>query len=226
MNRLVQKTCNLLSNVCGKKSSFKKLAKQAHIYLYAGDVPQNPNYQKFTGLSLSISNWQHIKHDVTKALPLKDSCVDIYQCEDVLEHIEPTKIPSMINEIHRVLKTGGIFRLSVPDYRCDLLFERTHKNDQGKLLFDPGGGGDYVDGKVVNGGHVWFPIYESVKAIIDTSLFTDVTFYHYYDESGIPITKPIDYSICYVQRTPDNDIRVRHPYRPMSIVLDCLKTAA
>ena len=226
MSKLVRKINNLLRNTFGKKASFKELAKQAHIYLYAGDVPQTLKYRKFTGLSLSQSNSQHIKHDVTKALPLRDSCVDIYQSEDVFEHIELEKIPPIINEIHRVLKTGGVFRLSMPDYRCDLLLERTLKDNQGNLLFDPSGGGDYVDGKVVNIGHVWFPIYESVKDLIGTSLFTDVTFYHYYDESGTPVTKPIDYSVGYIQRTPDNDIRVQEPYRPMSIVLDCRKTNA
>ncbi len=205
-------------------ANFAHLAKQDHIFLYAGDVPSNTNYKKFIGLSLHQSNAQHIKHDISKALPLMDNCVDVYQAEDVFEHILPTELPAIINEIYRVLKPGGIFRLSVPDYRCDVFRERTHKDERGNLLYDPGGGGDYVNGKVVNGGHVWFPVYESVKAIMQLTRFSDVFFYHYYDESGAPITGPIDYSIGYVQRTPDNDARVQSPYRPMSIVLDCRKT--
>ena len=37
------------------------------------------------------------------------------------------------------------------------------------------------------------------------------------------VLKDIDYSICYIQRTPDNDSRVADPRRPMSIVVDAIK---
>ena len=46
---------------------------------------------------------------------------------------------------------------------------------------------------------------------------------YYYDESGKGITKTIDYSIGHVMRTPDHDERVQNPFRPMSIVVDCIK---
>ncbi len=206
------------------RASFERLLKQEQIYLYAGDVPADIQYRKFVGLSLSQSNTRHIRYDVTAKLPLPDCSVDGYQSEDVFEHIEPTRLPAVINEIYRVLKPNGIFRLSIPDYRCDILQARTVKNDSGELVFDPGGGGSYENGKVVGGGHVWFPKYESVKAIVDSTHFNDVKFYHYYDTSGQPVTEPIDYSIGHVMRTPDHDDRVRDPYRPMSIVLDCRKS--
>ena len=196
-------------NFFSVKISFRRLEKKEAIYLYAGDVPQNGLYKKFVGLSLSQANSQHIKHDVTKKLPLNNSCVDIYQAEDVFEHIDSEKLPAIIGDIHRVLKTNGIFRLSLPDYRCDILYERTLKNEEGELQFDPGGGGDFIDGKVVKGGHVWFPQYEILKEILGKTPFTNIKFYHYYDESGKGITKAIDYSIGYVMRTPDHDERVQ-----------------
>lgn len=204
--------------------SFDDLKAKEAIYLYAGDIPQNGLYEKFTGLSLSRADSQHIKHDVTKSLPLGDSCVDIYQAEDVFEHIEPEKLLCIIDEIHRVLKPGGTFRLSLPDYRCDILFNRTLKNEEGELQFDPGGGGGLVGGRVVNGGHVWFPLYETVREILEKTQFKGkCEFLHYYDESGKGVTGPIDYSVGHVMRTPDHDERVQHPYRPMSIVVDCRK---
>ena len=205
------------------KVSFDDLVKKEFICLYAGDVPQNDLYNKFVGLSLSQSNSQHIKHDVKKRLPLDNSCVDIYQSEDVFEHIELEKLPPIINEIYRVLKPGGIFRLSLPDYQCDILYNRTRKSEKGELLFDPDGGGMFADGKVVEGGHVWFPQYKTVRALLEKTNFKDIRFYHYYDESGKGITKPIDYTIGHVMRTPDHDSRVMDPYRPMSIVVDCIK---
>jgi SAM-dependent methyltransferase len=212
-----------LRNVFSLKISFNDLKMKEAIYLYAGDVPQNGLYNKFVGLSLSQANSQHIKHDITKKLPLENACVDIYQSEDVFEHIEPEKLLLVIDEIYRVLKPGGIFRLSMPDYQCDILYRRTQKNKKGELLFDPGGGGEFIDGKVVKGGHVWFPQYKTVKELIEKTHFKDIRFHHYYDESGKGIIKPIDYTIGHVMRTPDHDERVKNPYRPMSIVVDCIK---
>lgn len=134
MKNLIGKVFNRLKGTVYSRASFAKLAKQDHIYLYAGDVPPITNYKNFIGLSLTQSNWQHIKHDVSQALLLGDNCVDIYQSEDVFEHIVPTELPAIINEIYRVLKPGGVFRLSLPDYRCDLLRERTRKDKGGNLL--------------------------------------------------------------------------------------------
>jgi hypothetical protein len=122
-----------------------------------------------------------------------------------------------------VLKKGGLFRLSVPDYQCDVLYKRSLKDDKGEIFFDPGGGGKYRKGKIVDGGHVWFPTYRLVKELLEKTEFKNITFLHYYDEQGNPVTKEIDYSKGHVKRTPDHDVRVKTPYRPMSIVVDCTK---
>jgi SAM-dependent methyltransferase len=203
--------------------TFEQLRNKSRIFLYAGHVPEMKEYKKFVGLSLSQSDGRHIHHDVTQKHPLRDDCVDVYQSEDVFEHISYDGLPVVVDEIYRILKPGGVFRLSLPDYRCDLLFDRSIKDAAGNLQFDPEGGGQFVDGKVVDGGHVWFPRYESVKQMLDGSRFKKIVFLHYYDEKGQGITNPIDYSIGFVQRTPDHDERVRHPYRPMSLVVDCTK---
>jgi SAM-dependent methyltransferase len=205
------------------KITFNDLKMKKVIYLYAGDIPQNGLYSKFIGLSLSQANSKHIKHDVNKKLSLEDSCVDIYQSEDVFEHIDLENLPLIIDEIYRVLKPGGIFRLSLPDYGCDILYNRTLKNEKNELLFDPLGGGEFIDGKVVKGGHLWFPRYQTVKDLLEKTRFKNVEFYHYYDDLGKSVTNPIDYTIGHVMRTPDHDQRVKNPYRGMSIVVDCMK---
>ena len=138
----VSKYYKLLKAKVTKGLQFKDLETRDNIYLYAGDVPDMVEYEKFVGLSLSQSNGNHIKHDITRKYPLPDNCVNIYQSEDVFEHIAIEKLPDIINEIYRVLKPGGIFRLSIPDYRCNLLHERTLKNELGELQFDPRGGGN------------------------------------------------------------------------------------
>ena len=216
----------VLSNIM---TDFKSIAKQEHIYLYAGDMPMNRRQNHpFIGLSLNQHNNYHIKHDMTKPLELPDNCVDIFQSEDVFEHIEYELLPDVLNEIFRVLKPRGLFRLSMPDYKCDILLNRSTKDANGNIIFDIDGGGSYdkINETVVGGGHVWFPTYKSVDNLIQQTNFDmqKVHFLHYYSQtSGLGVCNDIDYSLGLVQRTPDNDKRVQNPRRPMSIVIDMYK---
>lgn len=205
--------------------SFASIAGRERIHLYAGDVPDLPEYADggLVGLSLTASDGRHIRHDITKPYPLADETVDSYQAEDVFEHIEYEKLVDVVDEIHRVLKPGGCFRLSVPDYRCDILRNRSLYDAAGEIAFDPVGGGSFRSGRVVDGGHVWFPTYEKARQLIERSKFGDFEFFHYYDENGKSVTREIDYSRGYVMRTPDHDARVQNPYRAMSIVVDMFK---
>jgi len=217
------KYTHFIKNIFCQKMSFNLIKDNSKIFLYAGDIPYLAQYKNFIGLSLRQHNNNHIKHDITQPHDLPDNSVDIYQAEDVIEHIPYKLLQDVINDIYRILKPCGVFRLSVPDYGCDVLQDRSHKNASGEIVFDPVGGGRLINGKVVDGGHLWFPRYKTVADLLKTTRFTNIKFYHYYDETGKPVTHPIDYSIAYVQRTPDNDERAKNPYRPMSIVVDCIK---
>lgn len=201
--------------------TWNTLINRDQIKLYAGDVPDKKQYDDWIGLSINKSDYRHILHDITSPFPLPDNSVDAFQAEDVLEHIQFEKLPSVLNEIFRVLKPGGRFRLSVPDYGCDVLRERSQKNASGKIVFDPGGGGTQEDP-----GHVWFPRIDSVRNLIEKTAFAEygsVDYLHYYNMDGSFVVKPVDYSKGHVERTPDFDERVRSPYRPMSIVIDLVK---
>ena len=209
---------------------FEDIINSNNIYLYLGDLPlQRITYtnKNFIGLSLTQSNQYHIKHDVTKTIPLKYNTVDIVQSEDVMEHIEYDLLKDSINEIYRILKPGGLFRLSMPDYNCDILYNRSDKDNNGNIIFDKEGGGYYdkINKKVMGGGHVWFPTFSYVKSLLESTNFSNdkINYLHYYDNNNTPITNKIDYSKGYISRTPDNDARVKNPYRPMSIVVDCYK---
>ncbi len=190
--------------------------------LYAGDVPLMPEYDGWTGLSLTQQDHRHIRHDITQPLPLSDNSVAAFQAEDVLEHIHYGRLVAVINEIHRALKPGALFRLSVPDYGCDVLRERSEKDPLGNVVFDPGGGGTPEDP-----GHVWFPRIENVYRLLEkTHFFTngEIEFLQYWNMDNVTfVAKTIDYSQGIVRRTPDFDERVKTPYRPMSLVVDLRK---
>ncbi len=209
---------------------FEDIIDNDKIFLYCGWLPRDRrDYTNipFVGLSLYEENEIHIQHDITRPMPLKDNTVDIVQSEDVMEHIEYSMLKKSIDEIFRVLKPGGLFRLSMPDYKCDVLYNRSEKDGNGNIIFDNGGGGRYdrTNEKVVGGGHVWFPVFSSVKSLLESTHFSNdkINYLHYYDENDKPIMNKIDYSKGYIRRTPDHDDRVKNPSRPMSIVVDLYK---
>ena len=89
-------------------------------YLYFGSLgPHERQFQipNFIGLALEPAHEREIQHDLTAALPYDDDSIAKIQAQDVLEHLPFENVPFVLDEIYRVLKPGGIFRLSVPDYR-------------------------------------------------------------------------------------------------------------
>ena len=230
VNRLIDR---LDEQLCAagvlKVASWKLVQNHAAPKLYAGRLSRGqPQFRTHIGLTPFAPSTRNIPHDVTKPLPLGDNSVDVFQAEDVFEHLRYDDVFAVIDEIHRVLRPGGLFRLSVPDYRCDVYERRSSKDEAGKIVFDPGGGGKYIDGRVEDGGHLWFPIFESVKLLFDRTAFAKsgrVEFRHYTAADGERVLRPIDYSLGYVQRTPDHDPRVTGNPRPFSIVVDAYKNA-
>lgn len=122
-----------------KELSFDDIKGREKIQLYAGDlgnrIEKNNN---LVGLVIHKGDRFSIHHDITWPYPLPDSCVYSYQSEDVFEHIEIEKMPQVLKEIYRILKPGGYLRISLPDYRCEALRERSIM-ENGKIVFDPGG---------------------------------------------------------------------------------------
>ncbi|MDL2272052.1 methyltransferase domain-containing protein [Desulfovibrio sp. OttesenSCG-928-I05] len=207
--------------------TWKELKQQERILLYAGDLkPHLAQYATHIGMNPTYSSERCIIHDARDIIPLSENSVEVYQCEDVFEHIEYKALHSVFNDIHRILKPGGLFRLSVPDYRCDVYAKRSLYDNDKRIVFDPGGGGSYSVRGVGGGGHLWFPILEMVLYLFSQSKFDlerDVTVLHAYLDETRTLLRPIDYSLGYIQRTPDNDDRVKDPYRPLSIVVDAYK---
>lgn len=132
-----------------------------------------------------------IQHDLTQPLPLPDGSVDRIHCEDFFEHIQERDMVPLLNECYRVLKPQARLRLAAPDYN----------NPKDKFCLDLG-----YDPR--NRLHITLTHYAMLQRIIDQSLFSNVQFYHYWD-NGTFIHRPIDYSLGMIKRTPDNDPRCR-----------------
>lgn len=215
---------NCTNRPCSLAITWEQVKQMPVIRLYAGDVHKQKEYEGLIGLSLSRNDQNHLRHDITQPFPLMDNSVDSFQAEDVLEHIPYEKLVPVINEIYRVLKPDGLFRLSVPDYGCDVLQNRSIKDEKGQIVFDPGGGGTPE-----NPGHVWFPRIDTVMQLLTKTKFHEsgkIELLHYYNKDGTFAAKPIDYSKGHVRRTPDFDERVKNPYRPMSLVINLIKGRA
>jgi predicted SAM-dependent methyltransferase len=181
------------------------------IRLYAGDIP-SWRKDNIVGLSLTRDDSRHIRHDITIPFPLEDETVDRFESESVFEYITQIKLVPIINEIYRILKMGGLFRLSVPDYRGPIMYDRCLKCD-GKIYEDPIGGYDVM----------WFPTIETLVGIIERTKFKNVEYLQYYMPDGTPVVKKIDHSLGKIQRTSDFDIRVKDTGLPLSLVVDLTK---
>lgn len=194
--------------------------------LYAEKLRRGlPQWATHYGLTPFFPNSRNIYHDLCNQHDLPDESVALYQAEDVFEHIAMDRVAGIFDDIFRILRPGGLFRLSVPDYRFPVYASRTLKDDSGNFLFDPGGGGSFVGGRVVGGGHLWFPTYESVREVFGRTSFSrngKISFLQYNSSEGRGELDKIDYSLGFIQRTPDNDARAMLGMA-VSIIVDAKK---
>lgn len=49
-------------------------------------------------------------------LPFTDDAFDKIFCMEVLEHVDPKRIPQILQEFRRILKPGGLIMISTPNY--------------------------------------------------------------------------------------------------------------
>ena len=83
--------------------------------LQTGRLVDHPDILKNKNAKHGTHPWI-IYHDLEKPFPLPDNCVEQIHSEDCFEHIEKTKYPQILEELYRILKPNGFFRLAVPDY--------------------------------------------------------------------------------------------------------------
>lgn len=87
----------------------------------------NKKLRNSVGVDVNTYSSADIIHDIEKsALPIEDHSFDIVYSDQFLEHLDD--LTSVILEIHRVLKSGGIMIASVPYFRSSYAHvDPTHK---------------------------------------------------------------------------------------------------
>jgi predicted SAM-dependent methyltransferase len=70
----------------------------------------------WTNVDLSDKNGV-ARHDLTKPLPVGTESVDFIFSEHFIEHITREQAKNLLHECYRVLRVGGVFRISTPDLR-------------------------------------------------------------------------------------------------------------
>ena len=73
---------------------------------------------------------ERIKYGSITNIPFHNNSFDVISAFDVLEHIHPRDTLRAIHEVHRVLKSGGIFIMTTPNpcYFGDWIYDLTHIN--------------------------------------------------------------------------------------------------
>jgi len=110
------------------------------------------------------AGWHILDHKLTQnsefgiagdadKIELPDESCDVVFCSHVFEHIPHVKLPSVIAEINRVLKPGGVFRILTPDLariarayvESDEEFFRVAQSEDESLRTDLGLGGAFMN---------------------------------------------------------------------------------
>ncbi|MFO1238580.1 MAG: hypothetical protein U1F24_16485 [Alphaproteobacteria bacterium] len=188
----------------------------------------------FVGLALDPLYPKDVAHDLYDPLPVADCSVARIQAQDVFEHLQYERLPAILDDIYRALAPGGVFRLSVPDYRSPLLVARSVFDENGEVIADVMMGGSVRYNPATGrreagfapggGSHIWFPTYDKVQALILRSQIRHcarIVFYHYFATRTAYVADPLPDDEMPVTRAPPRDMRAGGA--PISIIADFVK---
>jgi SAM-dependent methyltransferase len=205
-------------------------------YLYFGSLGQHERQfqvPNFVGLALDPAHDREIKHNLTDPLPYPGDSIAKIQAQDVLEHLPFDKVPFVLDEIYRVLRPGGIFRLSVPDYRSPVQKRRSIYDARGRIIGDLlMGAASYLDQATGDvrvrftedgDAHLWFPRYELITHLVLKSELRKARIHFYQgfiDDHGY-LCEPLPDDEMFVVRAAPHDRRAGGA--PTSIIADFVK---
>lgn len=94
------------------------------IHLGSGDQDD----KRFINIDSIPFKHVHFVHDVTKLPMFHDNRADLVYASHVLEHTSYKYLVETLREWHRILKPGGILRISVPDFDNILNIYKSENN--------------------------------------------------------------------------------------------------
>ncbi|MBM4370251.1 MAG: methyltransferase domain-containing protein [Deltaproteobacteria bacterium] len=130
-----------------------------------------------------------IRHSIDSLPMIQDESVEVIYACHVLEHFLRQEVPRVLQEWHRILRTGGILRLAVPDFAaiCRWYVQGGSLKDVMGLLF---GGQTYL----YNFHHIVFD-HVSLQELLLQAGFSRV---HGYDWRTTEHADLDDYSQAYL----------------------------
>ena len=97
-------------------------------FLRRGPTVGMPPEQKRLAERVRASPTEFVQRDIRKGIPYGDGTVDLIVAGQFIEHLNPMyEAPSFVRECRRVLKPGGIVRISTPDF--GLILDRFREGD-------------------------------------------------------------------------------------------------
>lgn len=123
-----------------KRPSFPQLEdRKVNLHLGCGSI----NHSKFINIDGLPGPHIHYIREINNLAPFKEDSVNlIYACH-CLEHFSYIKVSDVLGEWFRVLKDGGILRLSVPNFDLLLDIYRENGNDISTIIGPLMGGQNY-----------------------------------------------------------------------------------
>lgn len=113
---------------------------KVYVHLGCGDI----DWPKFINVDARPQKHVHYVHGVTSLPFFKNDTADLIYLSHCLEHIPFAETYLALSEWKRVLKPGGILRISVPDFEQIVKIYEENDRDMNLILMPLMGGQDYA----------------------------------------------------------------------------------
>ena len=125
LHREIKSKLQFIKRALVKPQLPKNPDNKVYIHLGCGDIAS----PEFINVDVHPAPHVHYVHDVTDLSIFPDGYADLVYACHLLEHIRHNKLKSTLWEWKRILKPGGVLRLSVPDLDKILHIYKSCSND-------------------------------------------------------------------------------------------------
>jgi len=137
--------------------------------------------------------------DIVSGLPIKSETCDVIYCSHVLEHLSLEDFRTALGNTFSYLKSGGTFRLVLPDLEFSINQYNNDKSSSASLVFlretllgretSPKGIGGSLVNYLGHSEHLWMWDYKSIKKELKDAGFSQVCRCYYGDSQDKMIDK-------------------------------------